>query len=90
MPRDALADLQNFLGSLEGWSLDVRFDPDDPESVATAIKTMEQAIDQTAARYRGTPAVMQMAEDMKEQYRQGIREQKHEDPAPDAEEADKE
>jgi hypothetical protein len=77
MARDALAELANFTGSLEGWGLELQFDPD-PESVEQAIREMEMAIDAKADPYPGNEAVAQIAEQLKEQYRLGIREQRPE------------
>jgi hypothetical protein len=76
MARDVLAELANFTGSLEGWGLELQFDPDDPESVEQAIREMEMAIDAAADPYPGNEAVAQIAEQLKEQYRLGIREQR--------------
>jgi hypothetical protein len=78
MARDMLAELANFTGSLEGWGLELQFDPDEPESVEQAIREMEAAIDAKADPYPGNEAVAQIVEQLKEQYRLGIREQRHE------------
>jgi FMN phosphatase YigB (HAD superfamily) len=78
MARDMFAELANFTSSLEGWGLELQFDPDDPESVERAIREMETAIAAKADPYPGNEAVAQIVEQLKEQYRLGIREQRHE------------
>lgn len=79
MPRDVMAELTAFVGSLENWEMDLSFDPDDPTSVEAAIAAMEEAIDSRAYRFPGNDPVMDLAEQMKEQYRQAIRSQRHND-----------
>ncbi|APT60371.1 hypothetical protein RGI145_23795 (plasmid) [Roseomonas gilardii] len=82
MAGDTAKELTEFVGMLENWSLEVRFDPGDPASVEAAIGAMEAAIDTRAARYSMNPAVQQAAKRMKGAYRQVIREQKN-DTSPD-------
>jgi hypothetical protein len=85
MARDVMAELTAFVGSLENWEMDLAFDPDDPTSVEAAIVAMEEAIDSRAYRIPGNDPVMDLAEQMKEQYRQIIRAQRHDDDTGEAE-----
>lgn len=84
MARDVMAELTAFVGSLENWEMDLSFDPDDPASVEAAIAAMEEAIDSRAYRFPGNDPVMDLAEQMKEQYRQAIRAQRHDDESGEA------
>lgn len=79
MARDAIAELAEFVGLFEEWSLDLKLDPDDPASVDAAIRAMEAEIDAKASPYDTNPAVMDMAERMKGEYREAIRAQRHDD-----------
>jgi hypothetical protein len=67
-----LADAQHCLEALDGTITTLKFNPADPESVQTAIKTMESAVDSKIAPYRHNALVSQVAQDLKEQYRKGI------------------
>jgi hypothetical protein len=80
-----MAELAAFTGSLENWEMELSFDPDDPASVAAAIAAMEEAIDSRAYRFPGNDPVMDLAEQMKEQYRQAIRAQRHDGKTGEAE-----
>jgi hypothetical protein len=85
MARDVMAELTAVVGSLENWEMDLSFDPVDPASVEAAIAAMVEAIDGQAHRSPGNDPVMDLAEQMKEQYRQAIRAQRHDDEAGEAE-----
>jgi hypothetical protein len=85
MARDVMAELAAFVGSLENWEMDLSFDPDDPASVEAAIAAMEEAIDSRAYRFPGNDPVMDLADQMKEQYRQAIQAQLHDDESGKAE-----
>jgi hypothetical protein len=50
----------------------VTFNPEDPESIETAIKNMEAAIDAKVAYMASNPFVAEIADGMKQQFRQGI------------------
>jgi len=50
----------------------VRFDPDNPESIDAAIRTMESAIDDKVAPYRNNPFVAPLIPEMKVKYREAI------------------
>lgn len=77
MARDVMAELTAFVASLENWEMDLSFDPDDAASVEAAIVAVEDAIDSRAYRFPGNDPVMDLADQMKEQYRQAIRAQRH-------------
>jgi hypothetical protein len=82
MARDVMAELATFVGSLEKWEMDLSFDPYDPTSVEAAVAAMEEAIDSQALRFPGNDPVMDLAEQMKDQYRQAIHAQRHDDHRP--------
>lgn len=69
-----LKDAEQAFRSLDGTILTLRFDPDEPASILAAIKRMESAIDEKAARYRGNVMVEAMAKKVKEHYRKLIEE----------------
>jgi hypothetical protein len=81
MVRDVMSELAAFTRSLENWQLELSFNPDDPASVDAVIASMEEAIDSRALRFPGNDPVMDLADQMKEQYRQAIRAQRHDDAA---------
>lgn len=83
MMRDTITELAEFVGLFEDWSLELEFDPDDPASVDAVIRAMEADIDAKAAPYGANPAVQQAAERMKDEYREAIRAQKHDDDPPE-------
>ena len=64
--------------ALDGTITTVNFNSDDPESVAAAIQQVEAAIDSKIAPYRSNCMVMNMADALKEKYRQGILSKKNE------------
>ena len=65
-------DAQRALSALDGTISTLKFDPTDRQSVQTAIRRMESAIDSKVARYRGNALVSQLVPKMKEQYRKKI------------------
>jgi hypothetical protein len=67
-------DAQKAFGALDGQFATVSFDPDNPTSVAEAIRTMERAIDAKVAPYRSNPLVANIVPQLKEKYRAAIRE----------------
>lgn len=69
-----LRDAQRALHSLDGTIATLQFDPHEPASVLAAIRQMESIIDEKTARYRGNALVRNMAEKMKESYREQIEE----------------
>jgi hypothetical protein len=50
----------------------VSFDPNDPGSIETAIAEIARIVDDKLGGYESNPIVAQMADAMKESYRQGI------------------
>jgi hypothetical protein len=58
-------DAKKALEGLDGNLGEVRFDPDDPESLEAAIQSMEQMIDERVGRYAGNGIIGPMAEEMK-------------------------
>lgn len=60
------------IGELDGDICEVRFNPDDPASIEQAISQMEAAIDERAASFSGNELVMEMVENIKDQYREAI------------------
>ena len=73
-----LKELASASQALDGTITTVKFDPNDPESVQAAIKQVEEAIGSKTAPYQANRLVMDMAEKLKEKYRQGILEKKSE------------
>ena len=69
-----LKDAERALRSLDGAITTLRFDPDEPASVLSAIGQMENAIDEKTARYRGNAMVESVVAEMKEKYREQIEE----------------
>lgn len=67
-----LQDADRAMRTLDGTIAQLKFDPDDRQSVQSAIRQMETAIDNKVARYRGNALVSQLVAHMKEQYRQKI------------------
>ena len=67
-----LQDAERAMRTLDGTLAQLKFDPDDRQSVRSAIRQMETAIDNKVARYRGNALVSQLVANMKEQYRQKI------------------
>jgi hypothetical protein len=72
--------LVDFVAALEGWSLDLEFDPADPASVERAIEAMEKYISGTAALFPEDQSVTDLAEQMKAQCRAAIRDHRGDDP----------
>jgi hypothetical protein len=67
-----LEDAQRAFKALDGQLATVRFDPDNPESIDAAIRTMESAIDDKVAPYRNNPFVAPLIPEMKAKYREAI------------------
>lgn len=70
-----LSDAQRALESLDGELGTVKFDPTDPGSIEAAIEAMETLIDEKTAEFSSNSIVMDLAQAMKDQYRNGIVEQ---------------
>jgi len=58
--------------ALDGDLTTLRFDPENPSSVETAVRQVEEAIDAKIAPYRGNAIVENMAVQLKDKYRQQI------------------
>lgn len=67
-----LDDAQTAMHELDGTLGTISFDPNDPESIALAIKTMERIIDERLGRYGNNAIIAPLIESMKESYRIGI------------------
>ena len=67
-----LKDASNALQALDGEISSVRFNPDDPASIETAVAQLEEAIDVKIAPYRGNAMVENIAAQMKEKYREQL------------------
>ena len=67
-----LEDAQRAFKALDGQLATVRFDPDKPESIEAAIRTMESAIDDKVAPYRDKAMVASIVPLPKEKYRATI------------------
>ncbi|WP_271566876.1 hypothetical protein [Bradyrhizobium sp. CCBAU 11386] len=56
--QQQLEDAQKAFKSLDGEVATVRFNPEEPESVEAAIRTMEAAIDEKVGPYRDNTLVL--------------------------------
>jgi hypothetical protein len=59
-------------GENEGVLGELRFDPNDPASIESAIQESERIIDERVAAYPNNPLLESIGEQMKERYRAGI------------------
>jgi hypothetical protein len=55
--QSQLAEAQTAMSALNGEVAKLKFDPADPASVESAVRTMERIIDQKAGRYSFNPIV---------------------------------
>ncbi len=60
------------LASLDGELATVRFDPNDPASIESAIVEMENKVDEKLAPYATNPIIKSLSSEFKELYRNGI------------------
>ncbi|HTS40677.1 MAG TPA: hypothetical protein VMH84_09080 [Xanthobacteraceae bacterium] len=67
-----LEDAQRAFGALDGEIATVRFDPNSPDSVQAAIRSMEAAVDHKISPYRGNALVESVVPKLKEKYRAAI------------------
>ena len=67
-----LEDAQRAFKALDGQLATVHFDPDKPDSIEAAIRTMESAIDDKVAPYRDNAMVASIVPQLKEKYRAAI------------------
>lgn len=63
--QEAIAEIDGDLGT-------VNFDPNDPASIETAIQEAEELIDAKVKPWADNPLVAQVADGLKEQYRNAI------------------
>jgi hypothetical protein len=67
-----LDDAQRALKELDGELGVVNFDPNDPESINLAIKSMESTIDERVGRYSNNPIIAPLIAGMRKSYRSAI------------------
>ncbi|WP_440975026.1 hypothetical protein [Pseudoxanthomonas winnipegensis] len=67
-----LEQAQEAFGELDGELGTVQFDPSDPASIEAAIENVEQLFESRVARWPNNPLVRQVADGLKEQYREAI------------------
>lgn len=67
-----LEEAQQAIAGLDGDLGTVQFNPNDPASIEQAIQDVEHMVDERVQSYASNPMVASLAEQMKEQYRQGI------------------
>jgi hypothetical protein len=70
--QQQLEDAQKAFRALDGEVATVRFNPEEPESVEAAIRTMEAAIDMKVGPYRNNALVLSIVPQLKEKYRSAI------------------
>jgi hypothetical protein len=74
LQRD-LENAQRALKALDGTVADLKFDRNSQASIDSAIREIEDAIDDKTRPYRGNPFVESVAKGLKAQYRAAILEQ---------------
>lgn len=67
-----LDDLSKFMKDIDGRLGEVSFNPNDPAEIERAIAEVETMVDERAASYPRDATVQNIADQMKEKYRQGI------------------
>jgi hypothetical protein len=67
-----LEQAQEAFGELDGELGTVQFDPRDPASIEAAIQHVEQLVESRVARWPDNALVRQVADGLKEQYREAI------------------
>jgi hypothetical protein len=70
--KKQLDDAAKALQALDGDIATLKFNPNDPSSVETAVVEMEQTIDTKVAPYRGNKMVEAIIAQLKDRYRQEI------------------
>lgn len=68
----SLEEAARALEGIDGELGSVSFDPNDPASIENAIAEIARLVDEKLGAYGSNPIVAQMAEGMKESYRNGI------------------
>jgi len=67
-----VSEAQKALANLDGELGTVSFNPNDPASIEAAMQEVERLVDERLGAYASNPIIGPMANEMKEQYRQGI------------------
>lgn len=67
-----LVDARRAFQALDGNIATVKFDPDNPESIAAAVTAMEAAVDAKVSPYRGNPLIEGLVPQLKDKYRTAI------------------
>lgn len=67
-----LDELSKFARDIDGHLGEVTFSPSDPGDIERAVAEMEAMVDERAAGYSRNDAVQNIADEMKERYRQAI------------------
>ena len=67
-----LDELSKFAKEIDGHLGEVKFNPRDPGDIERAIAEMETMVDEKASSYSRNDAVQNVADQMKEKYRQAI------------------
>jgi len=75
--QQELGEFADAVSALDGNLCDLRFDPHDKDSVRSAITQMETAVDARTAKWRGNPAVREIAREAKQRFREEILRKAH-------------
>lgn len=67
-----LADAQKAIAALDGELGSVSFDPADPASIEAAIQQANRLVDERIGGYVSNPIVGQLAQGMKERFREAV------------------
>jgi hypothetical protein len=67
-----LSEAEKVIASIDGELGSVNFYPNDPESIERAIAEVENIVDTRLQDYADNPLVAQLADQMREQFREGI------------------
>lgn len=67
-----LKEAQQALGELDGHLGTIGFDPQDPESIETAIQNINQIVDERVGHYSSNSIIGPLAEQMKQAYREKL------------------
>jgi hypothetical protein len=67
-----IKELEQAVAALDGDIAQLRFDPEDPQSIDRAIQQMEAAIDERVGDYQNNDMVQGIVETLKEQARNAI------------------
>lgn len=70
--QNQLQEASTAITSLEGELGQVKFDPEDPESIETAIQQVGAIVDERLGSYSSNPIVSSISASLKEKYREMI------------------